>query len=48
MSIRQKLKELENETSAVKGILYEALSSLDRVLTRIEQLMKETEDAHSK
>jgi hypothetical protein len=48
MKLRQKLKELENETSAVKGILYEALSSLDRVLTRIEQLMKESEDAQCK
>ena len=38
MNLREKLKELENESSYVKNCLYEALASLDRVLTRIEEL----------
>ena len=38
MNFRKKLKELENESSYVKNCLYEALASIDRVLTRIEEV----------
>jgi hypothetical protein len=48
MKLRQRLKELENESSALKGTIYEALEAINKVLVKIEQLKEDSENAEHK
>ena len=41
---RKKLKELLNETSALKGILNECIGQVDLILTRINELLEGEEE----
>ena len=45
MKFRQRLKELENESGYLKGVLHECLTAIDKIITAIEQVMEDSENA---
>ena len=45
MKLRQRLKELENEAGYLKGVLHECLTAIDKIITAIEQVKEDSDNA---